>query len=214
MRAQPDPLATGEAETGAGDHDRTVPIDGGRAGPGGGRSRCRAALGVDRRALLQEVRKQVAELAVHVSASLRCCGRRRRCGGRGLRWSMLADRTRRLAARSGGRFRALAETEPGGVQAAQCLVERDEIAGLGVVREQRDDVRIVTEDVIGETLEGLLRSDLDEHAAAGVVEGAQPGNEPDRRGDLLSEDVDHLRNHVWPHRVEPTVDVGDQGNRR
>ena len=65
-----------------------------------------------------------------------------------------------------------------------------------MVRRQRDDV--VPEDVGGEALQRLLRSDLDEHAGAGVVQRAQSLHELDRRRHLGGQQVEHLGDDVGP----------------
>ncbi len=98
----------------------------------------------------------------------------------------------------------------GGVEAGEGLVERHHVAGLGVIGVESDDVGVRrAEDLVDEAGEGALRADLDEHAGAGVVQRAKPGDELHRRRDLPAQDVDHVRHDRRPHRVEPPVDVGD-----
>ena len=92
------------------------------------------------------------------------------------------------------------DAETRGVETAESLVEGSRITELGVVGRQRHHV--VAEDVGGETLEGLLRADLNEHASALLVQRAQTLNELDRRRHLGGEQVKHLGDDVWPRRVE------------
>ena len=99
------PVAAGKAEARSGDHHRPVADDG----------------------AIEELCEETAELGVHVSASLERGGRGRRrrrshrCGLDGLRRS-------RWWGRSGGAFGLPAHPEPGGVEAAQGVVERDGVA--------------------------------------------------------------------------------------
>ena len=97
--------------------------------------------------------------------------------------------------------------EAGCVQAAERLVERDDVPLLGVVGEEGDHLGVVPEHVVDESVEGALRSHLDEDPAPRLVEGAKPLHELDRRGDLAPEDLDHPSRYVGPHRVEAAVDV-------
>src|SRR4051794_23858535 len=73
--------------------------------------------------------------------------------------------------RGGGRR---AQPGAGGVERAQRLVERGEVAGLGVVGEDGADVVLTAEHVLHEAVQRLLGADLDEHPGTGAVEGAQP----------------------------------------
>ena len=99
--------------------------------------------------------------------------------------------------------------EAGGVEAADGLVEGDDVAELRVVRGEGEDVGSRPEDVLDEALQRPLRADLDEDARAGVVERLEPLDELDGRGDLLREEVDDLRPDVAVRRVELAGDVGD-----
>ena len=99
----------------------------------------------------------------------------------------------------------LTHADTGRVQTAQRLVEGGGVAELRVVGRQRDDV--VTEDVGGEALQRLLRPDLHEHAGSRVVQRPQTLHELDRRRHLGGQQVEHLGDHVGPHRVEVARDV-------
>ncbi len=139
-------------------------------------------------------------------------GRSRRCRRRG---SGCSGGHRR------GRVRGCvvaAEAEPGRVQAAQGLVEGGDVTLLRVVGEQRQHVIVLAaQHVLDETVQRLLRSDLHEHARAGVVQRLQPLDELHRGGDLLPEDVDHgvdggalrveLTGHVGHDRAHRRLDV-------
>ena len=139
-----------------------------------------------------------------------CGSRDRRCGRAGSSGGRGCDRCRRLDGR--------AERETCGVQAAQRLVERDEVALLRVVGEQRGHVVVLrAQDVLDEAVQGLLRAHLDEHACAGVVQRLHAPDELDRGGDLLAEDLDHgvdgrvgrveLAGHVRHDRALGRLDV-------
>ncbi len=140
----------GHAERGARDHDRLV--------DGRFRGRDTGACREDGPAAFYEVVEEVANIRERV---VRCLGRRRLLfgsNGDGLRGGHIL----------GGR------AEPGGVAAAERLVERDDVTLLRMVGEQREDVVVVAaEDVLGEAVERLLRTNLHEDAGAGVVQGAQ-----------------------------------------
>ena len=97
-----------------------------------------------------------------------------------------------------------ANPEPGGVQPAQRLVERGDIAGFRVVGEQGE--HIVAEDVLDEAVQRLLGADLDEDAGTRRVQRAQPVDEPDRRGHLAAEQVEHGVD-VGVRRIELTGHV-------
>ena len=113
-----------------------------------------------------------------------------------------------MATGLGGRRRTGPSAEPGGIQAAQRLVERGDVAVLGMVGE-RGSPRVVAEHVLGEALQRLLRADLDEHPRAAVVQRPQPLDELHRRGDLAGEQVEHLRVGAVAGRVELAGDVRD-----
>ena len=132
-----DPLDPGQAECRAGHHHRL----------GGGRSRWLGrdgGAGFGMQAVLDHVDEVPAQFRVL------CVGHRglRTCGGGG----------------SGGDGRLLGIAEPGRVQPAQRLVERRDIADLGVVGEQREYV--VAEHVLDEAVQRLLRADLDKYPGA------------------------------------------------
>jgi hypothetical protein len=165
-------------------------------------------------AALQHVGDHAPDLAVQVGWQRRAAVAGRH-GGRGcghgslLRHGSRSGRRGHDLGRGLGRGRLdRADAEAGGVQAAERLVERGDLAGLGVVGEQREDVAAVAEHVLGETLQGALGADLDEHAHAAVVQGVQALDELHRGGDLAGEDIQHLGDGVRPHRVELTADIG------
>ena len=94
----------------------------------------------------------------------------------------------------------------GSVQTAQRLVEGRQLALLGMVGKQGDNIRLLAQHVVHETLEGLLGADLDKGAAAVGVERLQPLDPLDGRGDLEFQDV---LDALDGGRVELTGDVGD-----
>jgi hypothetical protein len=83
-----------------------------------------------------------------------------------------------------------------------------------MIGEQRYDVAVAAEHILGKSLQGFLRSDFDEHARSRVVERAQALDELHRRGHLFCEQIDHLGRNVRPGRIELSVDVGDNRNDR
>ncbi|OQC41260.1 MAG: hypothetical protein BWX64_01026 [Acidobacteria bacterium ADurb.Bin051] len=216
-----DPLGTGEAEGGAGDHHRRF----GRRG-GGMHRRPRAAreleaagerLGDEAADLgeavaLRDAERRGSEGGERWRARRHGCrwrrGRGRRCRcGRGLR---RGDRRRHGGDLHRPRRRAR-RAASGGPEAAERLVQRGDVAELRVVRRQRKDPLAVAEHVLHEPLERPLRSDLDEEAGAGGVEPLEPGDEADRLGDLAREQLDHLRDHlVAARRIEVAGGVRDQ----
>ena len=77
-----------------------------------------------------------------------------------------------------------------------------------MVGEQREDIVVLgTENLLDETVQGLLRADLDEDPRAGLVEGVQALDELHRLGDLAAEDLEH-RLGVRRDRVELAGHVG------
>ena len=74
---------------------------------------------------------------------------------------------------------------------------------------QRNHVAVAAEHVLGKSLQCLLRSNFNKHASASVVERVQSLNKLHRRGDLLRENVQHLRNDVGPRGIKLAVSVGD-----
>ena len=87
-------------------------------------------------------------------------------------------------------------TEAGRVQAAERGVERRDVAELRVVGEQREDVGVRAEHVVGEALQRLLRPDLDEYPRPRVVQGPQALDPLDGRRDLAAQHVEHLLGHI------------------
>ncbi len=159
--------------------------------------------------VLDELAEHPAEVGVEIGTRAGRCGRgnrRQRRGGHA-----------RLERRRGLRHRFLrtrAHTEAGGVEGAQRLIERGDIARLGMIGVDRHDLVVVTEDVFDETLEGAFGSDFDEVAGAGVVQGVEPFDELDWRCDLLAEDVDHLGDDSRTGRIEAATHVGNDGDVR
>ena len=133
-------------------------------------------------------------------------------GRRGRRWT--CDRRRRGRSLVEPSGRGAAHPEAGGVEPAERLIEGDRVRHLGVVGEERDDVRAAAEDVVGEALQRPLGTDLDEDARAGRIQRLQPLHELDRRGHLAAEDVDHLGRRPGAHGIELSAHVGDDGQRR
>ncbi len=136
-------------------------------------------------------------------------GRRRR-GNRRDRGDAAAATTSAAAAV----LRGAAHPEPGGVEPAQRLVDRDQVGHLRVVRVERHDVGPAAEDVVGESLERPLRPHLDEDARPRGVERLEPLHELHRRGDLPREDVEHRGVCARPDGVELAAHVGDDRQRR
>ena len=210
-----DVRSAGQPQAGSGDHDWL---------PRRERSRAlgvctRPVAGHDVVAPLEEVREEVAQLRIHalVTGGCRHCFRLcRDLGCRSVR-CVFGD-LRRLGRRVGLCLGVLrrwhANTESRRVQPAQRMVEADTIAQLRVVREQGAHRRVVAEHVLDQSLESLLGTHLDEHSTSRLVQRLQTGDELHRRCDLPAEDVDHLSGDVRAHRVELTVDVGDQRYRR
>ncbi len=69
------------------------------------------------------------------------------------------------------------------------MVEGGELAGLGVVREQGDDIGPPAQHVVHEALQGALGAHLDKGAHPGAVEVIQPGHPLHRGGYLALEQV-------------------------
>ena len=204
-----DPLTARKAQAGAGHHDWL--------GEGGRLRHVTEELV----ALLEHVSEHPPESHVGV-ASGRRRGDRHDHGLRPLGRAVGCGRHRRRRRGCSGRsslngghlVRLSSYAESGGVEAAQGLVEGRDVTLLRVVGEQADDVRVLPEDLLDEPLQRPLRADLDEHSAAGVVQGAQTLDELHGRGDLATQQVDHAVDDVGPHRIEVTVDVGHEGDRR
>ena len=93
---------------------------------------------------------------------------------------------------------------PGGIQAAQRMVEALKLAGFRVIGEQRDDARVALEHVVDESLERFLGADLDEGACAGGVERAQAVAPLHRSGHLL---LEQILDGALVGRVERGIDV-------
>jgi hypothetical protein len=190
------PLAAWQAEAGTGDHHRRV---------WRGFAGCESE---DLGALREEFREEVAELLVSLGAETHWLDLRAVHGtGRGQR------RLGRSAIREAScaiAVRGRPEAKAGGVQPAERLIESDDVPLLGMVGEQGEDLRVVTQHLLHEAVERALGADLDEHSAPRVVKGAEALDELHRRGDLPTEDVNHLIEDVGTHRVEGAVDVGHQ----
>ncbi len=212
-----DSVATWQPEAGAG-HDHGTAVGDGRR-PGASTRWLGSVPTEDLVSLGEEVGEDVAQLRDDVTG---CCSNFRfplpasrfpsgrclvalgcRLGCSGLRPSA-----------SGLGFRLRPHSVPCRIQPTQRLVERDDVAQLGVVGEQRGHGRVLAEHVLGQSLERLLGTHLDEHSAACLVQCLESLDELHGRCDLAAEDVDHLVGHIRPHRIELAVDVGDQRNGR
>ena len=183
-------LGTGQPETRPGDYG-VRPCR--RCGGLGSSSYRSTLLGIDLVTLLEEVGEQMAELEVGVFAvgrdarsgsELRSSGPGGggRCGCRGRggrrRWAGVVGRGSGSCGIFGPRARAV--SEPGGVQAAERLVERHDVPLFRMVREQGDHIVVFSENVLDEAVQGLLRSHFDEDAAPGVVQCSESLDELDR----------------------------------
>ncbi len=173
---------------------------------------------VNRHPAIQEFREQPAQF--HDAARLR-----RRLHGR---------RSARRLRRHDGRFRPqrrhrrrrgddrlrrlhrgnLPDPQPRGIKPAQGQVQGGRLADSRVVGEEREHPLPVAQYVLHETVEDAFGPHLHEDAGAGVIEGVESLDELDRGGDLSPQQVDHLRDHPRPHRVEFPGDVGDDGDDR
>ncbi len=166
---------------------------------------------VDPTGPVEELREQVPQLEVRALVG------RRPWRGDGAHHLGRGRATRRCRRRGGARngrdLGHAAHAEPRGVEAAQGVVERHHATALGVVGEEVEHV-VVTQHVAGEPLQCPLGADLDEGGRPRGAERAQTGHELHRRGDLVGEQVEHLRHHVGAHRVEVAGDVGDDGQDR
>ena len=105
-------------------------------------------------------------------------------------------------------------TYSGGVQATDGLIDRHAVRPLGVVREQREYTGVVAEHVFDETVQRLLRSDLDEHPHALLVQSPEALHELDWGRHLPAQDFDHLRLRTGTHRIEVPAHVGHNRNLR
>ena len=93
-----------------------------------------------------------------------------------------------------------------GVEPTQCLIERGDLADLGMVREQRYHVATIAEDAVHKALQGLLGAYFDENARAGVVQRLQPFDELHGRRDLPGQQVEHDRYDVVSGGIEVLQD--------
>ena len=125
------------------------------------------------------------------------------------RWAQAGDAGCRPGWRGG-------VAEAGRVQAAQCGVERGDVAVLRVVGVQRKHIVVHgAEHVFGEAVQRPLGADLDEHPCSRLIQGLQALDELHRRGDLAAEDVQHPCRHVGAAgRVELAVHVRDDRQER
>ena len=80
-----------------------------------------------------------------------------------------------------------------------------------MVGEKRDHIAALAEHIFSKSLQCFFRTDFDEDSRPRVVERAQALNELHRSGDLLCENVQHLRHDVPPRGIELAVGVGDDG---
>ena len=202
-------LDAGQTEAGAGDDDRLVHRTLRVRSWRGCRGRC---FRDDLSSLLKEVREQVTQLGVpvvrHGDALVLGWGVLASGGVLGSGTAGCGDRD--FGSLGSARFdRGPAVAEPGRVQPAQRLVERRDVAQLGVVGEQHGDVVVHrAEHVLGEAVQGLLRPDLDEEARARRVQGAKAIDELHGRCDLPSQEVEH-RLEAGVGRVEVAGYVRD-----
>ena len=74
---------------------------------------------------------------------------------------------------------------------------------------QRDHAVPVAQHIADHAGQGTLGTHFDEDACALGIEGLQPVDKLNRRGDLLAEQVDDLVDHAVAHGVELTADVAD-----
>ena len=133
---------------------------------------------------VEEVGEEVTELTVPVFGTGGRNGNRLPTGGQrprsrcwGVRCPMrFVDMNRRGT----GLYIRRTCAESSGVETAQRLIERDHVPLLRMVGEQGADVASVAEDIVHETLKGLLRSHFDEHPCARCVEPLETLDELDR----------------------------------
>src|SRR6476646_5645137 len=83
-----------------------------------------------------------------------------------------------------------------------------------MIREKGHHVAAGSEDVFGESLQGFLRADFYKDSRTCLVEGAQAFYELHGRGDLLGENIEHLRHSVFPGWIKLSVSVRDDGQAR
>ncbi len=100
-------------------------------------------------------------------------------------------------------------SQTGGVESAQRLVETRNVAGLGMVRKQRQDIVAAAENILDKPMERLLRANLDKHAGPGRVQRPQSLDELHRRGDLPRQNVEHGGRRLRTGGIERSTDVGD-----
>ena len=205
----------GQAQTRTGDDDRLLGGSARRDRLGRGRCGvCRvtgrtAGEAVELHALLEHAREELAEFGddgIRRSAGSDRGSHDRSHGGHLGHRGRGSSRCRGNDRGSGG---GRAQTQAGGIQTAEGLVEGSRILDLRVVGEEREDVVVgAAQDVLDEAVQGLLRADLDEDASAGGIQRLQALDELDRRGDLLAGVVEH-RLGRGVGRVELAGDVGD-----
>ena len=190
-------LHTGQTQGGTGDDDRLVGVLGGDVlhpglRGGGRRLVCRAARSrgsatcavIQAHALLEHTGEELAEFADDlVRGPARCPGGSRSRGDRSGSSDRSGSRDRSNSSGSGSRDGDVdwGEPVPRGIQAAQGLVDGHGISELGVVGEQGHHVVVLgAQDVLDETVQRLLRADLDEDSSAGGIQGLQALDELDR----------------------------------
>ena len=101
--------------------------------------------------------------------------------------------------------------QTGRVHAAQGLVECRDVSDLGMIAENGDYAAVRAEHVFGESLESFLRTNFHKHARAGGIQRPQPLDELHGSGNLLCEDIEHLRHNVRTRGIELAIDVSDDG---
>src|ERR1019366_8843418 len=100
------------------------------------------------------------------------------------------------------------------IHGAQRLIERRNVADLGMIREQRDHIAAFAEHFLGKSLQRLLRPDFDKDARPGIVERVQALYELHRRSYLQREQVQHLGNNLGSAGIKLAVHVGNDRHTR
>ena len=83
-----------------------------------------------------------------------------------------------------------------------------------MIGEERNYIAALAEDIFGESLQSLLRSNFDKDPSSRFVERAQAFDELHGRGNLLREQVQHLRHNVGTCGIKLAIDIRDNGQAR